>query len=76
MNDHRISRRSFLAAVGMAGCLWCSSGCCCPHRLRRCCFQRSIVRGFLCRRFLGSSTERGVDRVCRRLPHRDTECDR
>ena len=68
MNDHRISRRRFLAAAGMAGR--------CPHRLRRCCFQRSIVRGFLCRRFLGGSPERGVDRVCRRLPHRDTECYR
>ena len=66
MNDHRISRRSFLAAAGMAG----------AAAARRCCFQRSIVRGFLCRRFLGGSPERGVDRVCRRLPHRDTECYR
>ena len=60
MNDHRISRRSFLAAAGMAGAAAALTAC----------------GGFLCRRFLGSSTERGVDRVCRRLPHRDTECDR
>ena len=79
MNDHRISRRSFLAAAGMAGAAaWCRTmpiiRCSrCPHRLRRCCFQRSIVRGFLCRRFLGSSPERGADRVCRRLSHRDVE---
>ena len=66
MNDHRISRRSFLAAAGMAGATAAFTAC----------FQRSIVRGFLCRRFLASSTERGVDRVCRRFPHRDTECDR
>ena len=42
MNDHRISRRSFLAAAGMAGAAAALT-----------CFQRSIVRGFLCRRFLG-----------------------
>ena len=66
MNDHRIPRRSFLAAAGMAGAAAALTD------LRRR-FQRSIVRGFLCRRFLGSSPERGADRVCRRLPHRDAE---
>ena len=56
MNDHRISRRSFLVAAGMAGAA-----------------AALTARGFLCRRFLGSSPERGADRVCRRLPHRDAE---
>ena len=66
MNDHRISRRSFLAAAGMAGAAAALTAC-------GGCFQRSIVRGFLCRRFLGSSPERGADCVCRRLSHRDVE---
>ena len=59
MNDHRISRRSFLTAAGMAGAAAAltayGSGSVRrrAHWLRRCCFQRSIVRGFLCRRFPG-----------------------
>ena len=54
------------------------SGCCrhrrcsrCPYCLRRRCFQHSRFRGILCRRFFTSSQERGADRVCRRIPHRD-----
>ena len=80
MNDHRISRRSFLAAAGIAGAAAAltacggaagSEGSGCPHCLRRRCFQHSRFRGILCRRVFTSSPERGADRVCCRIPHRD-----
>ena len=70
MNDHRISRRSFLAAAGMTGAAAALTACGGAASSA----VSSVASSAAASSEVSQSVE--LDRVCRRLPHRDAECYR